>query len=380
MKRAVAIVVALAILLAAGVFVAVGQRSPPASLPAADVGAPPADTAGASAGTPNATDSHAATPDSARDLGDGCSLLDLVPDTPGDYPDDESGIRAHWGNIVAVLEDSPSAEHLGVGAYLAAKAKLETATPLLDRAIAGGADNPLVTWIAMDACNARPATSVCAGGDVERLALAVDGDNGAVWARVASQRLMTDQAAAGFAALQRAATAPQFNSYWPEQILMLERALAAATNDGYGARVMQAIGIAAAMVMWDAGVVEACGSPSLPPEHRPVCLAYGERLTSDARTALNTGIGLAIQHAVLTAAGDAVAANRVDAEQEALRQHMLARDFQTEQRLLFYDENLLRQYMDVMVTRDEYAAVRFLGDETERLLGLPGYDPCAAGP
>ena len=183
--------------------------------------------------------------------------------------------------------------------------------------------------------------------------------------------------AAGFAALQRAVTAPQFNSYWPEQILMLERALAASTNDGYGARVLQAIGIAAAMG-WDAGVVETCRSSSLPPEHRPVCRAYGERLTADATTEIGTSIGLAIQRAVLTAAGDTAAANSVDARQEALRRHRRERDLQTAERLMFYDENLLRQYMDVMLIRGESAAIRFLGEETERLLSLPGYDPCAA--
>ncbi len=61
-----------------------------------------------------------------------------------------------------------------------------------------------------------------------------------------------------------------------------------------------------------------------------------------------------------------------------LRRHFDNRDFQTEQRLLFYDENLFRQYMDVMLIRGESAAVGFLGEETQRLLSLPGYDPCTA--
>ncbi|MDZ7770069.1 MAG: hypothetical protein U5K38_13805 [Woeseiaceae bacterium] len=364
---------------AAGALVIVAKRSPPAELPLADSVAPPGEIAGSAAVPAGVTDPDVADPGSARDLGDGCSLTALMPDIAGDYPDDEARLRAHWGHIVAVLDDSLSAEHLVVGAFMAASTELDTATPLLERAIAEGSDNPLVAWMAMDACTAAPATPACAAGEVERLALDADGDNGAVWARVASRHLKEGETAAGFAALQRAATAPQFNTYWPEQILMLERALAASTNDRYGARVMQAIGIAAAIVGWDAGVVETCRSESLPPEHRPVCLAYGERLTADANTEIGTSIGLAIQRAVLSAAGDTAAANSVNARHEALRRHRRERDLQAVERFVFYDENLLRQYIDVMLIRGESAAIRFLGEETERLLSLPGYDPCAGG-
>jgi len=321
--------------------------------------------------------STASSPDRSK-TGDS-SRFDCEPFDPYGGLSDQERLLA-WekesAEIARRLSTSEDAEHLVVAAMLERLKDVHRAFELLVRASTLAPENPLVTWNLLRICSRTG--DVCAGrlNDIESQAIAADAGNAALWASMASIRQRRGDDDRALNALRMAAGAPEYNAYFGEHLLLVDRALAAAADRSSMYRISAAWGYAApggAEIHVFADCREQAETSVL---WRDYCRQLGETMARHGRTYLHTSIGLSLQSRMYGIAGEAQQQQRIDERHAKLRQQYKRLSEWDFDGSLLRDESLLRAYTDVLVSSDELAALSFVEREVERLKSMPDYDPC----
>jgi hypothetical protein len=199
---------------------------------------------------------------------------------------------------------SRDAEHLAAAALLSRNVRYRVSD--ITRALATGRQNPAVVWTAVQICAAANDQVPCPAQQWEEQLLKLDGENSEVWIHIAARRLERGDARAALDAMQRAASTPESNAYWPDTVELLERGLAAAGGYSFPERAMLAFGVAAANQPDYASQLKMCKAQSEANRAwADACLRYGETAEGRRKTALGQASARTLQIEVLEVVGDA---------------------------------------------------------------------------
>jgi len=273
---------------------------------------------------------------------------------------------AHSGNTELVLAASILSRE---------ESPLDSASRL-ERALALGPRHPLVLWHAVEFCEQEPDYALCVDPLRLRNTEEILGRNGAYWVQVAAGHYARSDRDAALAAFRRASTEPEFDAYWIENVMLLERAFAASGDEGYSQRVFRAIGHAADMPNPASEFVEICNWPNLDDDWRKVCVDYGQRLAADGDTFMELVSGNAILLNYYERTDNAEQRDEAQARIDELRT-ILAASSSDEALTVFADERATQRTIDAWSSGGEIAALALSIEEGKRLAADPDFDPCA---
>jgi hypothetical protein len=319
--------------------------------------------------------------DSAAELNDARSAAAQFATQCADSP--ASGItvvtkdelRAAEQDAVTVLQASGDAEHLLAAALLSRYSDPLLALELLDQSVELSSNAPLSAWTAFVICGQRPNLN-CNLAEREATAIAVDSKNGAMWVQIAALRLEKGRDAAAIDAMRRAVAAPDYSSFYAEQIMHVERGLASATNLGLADRFVLGVSFASVSPFAMNTLTSQCESEQTGvwPE---LCEQLGRRMATDAKDIMNKSLGLSLQKLAMTNLGDTEGLLAVQQQQQDLRRILgTVESNRVTMNLLGNDERVLRDYMSNLEVFGETVAMDRLSAEAARLKELPDYDQC----
>ena len=220
--------------------------------------------------------------------------------------------RLNIGRARESLLVSRDAEHLAAAALLSRNASERVDD--ITRALATGRQNPTVVWTAVLICAAADNQVPCPAREWEEQLLKLDGQNSEVWIHVAARRLERGDAIEAFEAMQRAASAPVSNAYWPDTVELLERGFAAAGGYSFPERAAMAAGVAAANQPDYASQLKMCKAQSeVNRAWADACLRYGETAEAQRKTVLGQTSARTLQIELLEVVGDAESVAQVRA-------------------------------------------------------------------
>lgn len=279
--------------------------------------------------------------------------------------------------VAASLRYSENPEHLLTAALIGSDGETKLDLAVMERALNADPDNPLTLWNFLDACSLHPEATMCADGSIEKRAILADGGNGLLWGKIAGYRLERGDTSGAYVALIRANTAPQFNGYFIEHVEMLERGLAAATDDPYLERIVSAIGIAAAMALKFYIPIRKCREQAAESaEWLRACLDFGKRLEIDGRTVMSTLLGIGLQKIMYEMSGDTKKKSDADFRLRLYRNTIKSMNSENVKVVMFYDDQVLADFISEWSAHGELRAHQFVQEEVVRLSKQPGYDPC----
>ena len=238
--------------------------------------------------------------------------------------------------------------------------------------------HPLVLWQVADDCRRGRGGEYCQDSYVRSNLETVLGGNGWYWVQVAAFYHEQGMFAESLEATQRAVTAPEFNDYFIDYVLLLERAFGADSDRDYLDRVVAAMGYTAALPS-DFLARQCTERAESDVAWLDSCTMLAERYEQDGTNLLMHMVGLGMQENLYAQSGLAGevrdAANRM-AELRGLLDRVDA-DYQLVQAL---DPQINARYLDVWKSSGELAAFEYGLDAAEQLLEDPEYDPCIYAP
>lgn len=238
-------------------------------------------------------------------------------------------------------------------------------------------ENRLIVWHLLTSCSRFPEFSQCTDDTIENRSINVDGSNGQLWARIAGFRIGRGDMSGALDALRNATAAPRFSDYKTEHIELFGRGLAAVGNAPYRGRVIQAIGMQAALASNEYEVVMACKKMAVESAvWLTQCLRLGERLERDGRSVSAVVAGQGLQKTMHSISGDSEQAALLE-ERRGLTREFLENGLSKDSGILLSrDEQALANYISELATYGELRALQSLKNEVERLKKLPDYNPC----
>lgn len=273
--------------------------------------------------------------------------------------------------VVERLTASSSGEHLLAAALL--QTDQASRFDLVERAVAAAPGDPLVLWSAVRICSDPRYSPDCPLREWEQRLIAVDGQNGESWVRVAANRYTAGEVSAALEAMRSAATAAESSIYWTEMIESIERGLRVAGDFSFFERADNAIGFAATQLPRYSGLTTMCSEQSpASPEWADACLKYGELAELRADTFVGVSIALSVQRLVLEAVGESARAAEVE-ERRLARDREFAdamRGMNATLELVIQDPTLFYSWLAMIRSEGEVAAARRVTADIERLILL----------
>ncbi len=288
---------------------------------------------------------------------------------------DSDTVRQLIADLAVSLEDTGDPELDLAAAYIGQRVSPEKPVHVLQR-LADNPNRPLAFWLHLSACGQeQPADASCDPqffiAEAERSAA----DNAVVWGNIAGLLYEAGNHDQALVAMQRARTAPEMVQYWPEQLQLFERVLQIEGSFDYIERVYLAIGLTAVPPGF-AGTYQACAElGAVRTDWREACLDYAGRLQREGQMLLDERTGLAIERAIALAEDDtawlAELQQREHDSLEVLRRVALSDE------VIFTDEKLLSNYVDIMLSSGERAALQY---STGEIAALMAATPCGEPP
>ena len=308
-----------------------------------------------------------------------CSFYDFQPERDGDKSDAElmEEDRERLYELTDMLAASADLEHRLTATLMKTSDEMPDAIEELESLLPAMPEHPVLHWRLLDACDARPGYPFCESGEAEARVIATLGANGEAWAKIAHYRIKRGDDAGGLEALLNAHAAAEFQNFWGRESELFFRGLSAFSNRPVPERLRESTGLATTMPAPELKLVDQCMlRASGSPEWQRACRAYGERKEADASTVIGKSIGLSLQDAMSTAAGqepDPAKQQARDRQVLALFRDDVANDGLV---LLASDQNIALAVLQRIANDGEFAAHEFLRSEVLRLREVPGYDPC----
>lgn len=293
----------------------------------------------------------------------------------GIFADDVFSIKV--SGYAAELSTYRDAEHVLASAMLSDVYSGGAVDELFETALSLGPTHPLVLWWAADLCSREKRPAACRDPAIRHRILVANRNNGAYWAIRANQQLRNGDIRIALESLRHASTAASLDYKFEQQVLVLERGLAAVSDLGYGQRVAAALALAPPSGYQDE-VYTACRERIADDAAwAEACLEFGRRLAADGDTLMYKMIGYGIQRNVLSHTDERDELGAVNNARDNVRRDL--RDYSDDWYLLMLsDDQFVAKYVEHFAVHGEAAALEFTRDEITRLRALPDYDPCVA--
>lgn len=278
-------------------------------------------------------------------------------------------------NAASELRLSSNPEHrLAAGIILANDAP-EEAFDLMQDTATTHSTSAIASWRSLILCGQRDVPA-CASTAVEENAILADRDNGMMWVQLASRRLDSGREQDAVDAIRHAIAAPRFDTYFTDQIELMDRSLAAVLSWSFGERVVHGSDNVAVSPANFGFIRARCdNAPSgIWPE---LCDQLGQRMVSENVDLQSKILGSSLRVGVLETIGDVSGAAAVEAELDALnaQQDLLGSDVSL-LNLILSDDTVLRDYLSVSQSYGEEEALSRLSEQAARLRATPGYNQC----
>lgn len=297
-----------------------------------------------------------------------CSLDDYWSEIEDEEHD------ARFALLADTLSQSPNAEDQLAAAIIRGVGAPEQRTDSLVEALTADPMHELVLWQAADDCRRGRGGEYCTDSNVRATIESVLGGNGWYWTQVAAFYHGQGMFDESLSALRRAVSAPEFNDYFVDNVLLMERALSADSDRAYVDRVISSIGFAAAMPA-DFLARECAARAEADDSWRDACTMLAERYEHEGSNLMMQTIGLGMQENLYESSG--LMAEARDAEiRKAEMLKLLEQAGGDYQLVQWLDPQLSARYLDVWAASGEVAALEFAVESVDALLEDPDYDPC----
>ncbi len=297
-----------------------------------------------------------------------CSLEDAMVELDDEEQEANNRLLADTLSRSANAEDQLAAAI--IGAFIGVDRRIDN----LSMALAADPRHPLVLWQVTDDCRRGRGGEYCTDPAVRANAEAVLGGNGWYWTQVAAFYFEQGMFDESLDAVQRAVSAPEFDDYYIDHVLLLERALGAASDFDYIDRVVGAIGYTAAMPS-DFLTRQCTLRSEIDDAWLDSCTMLAERYEQDGTNLLMQLVGLGMQEDFYARSG--LVAEIVDAQNRKAELELLLDKVDADYQLVSaVDPQLMTRYLDVWATSGEVAAFEFTITAVDELLQDPDYDPC----
>ena len=235
--------------------------------------------------------------------------------------------------------------------------------------------SPVALMTLMDLCDQRKSAN-CDRVAIERNIRRNHSANGVLWVGLAGQMLDAGREDAAFDAIGQAIAAPVFDNYFDDQLMLLERGLAASTDWSYAQRVFHSVEFAISNAPGVLPVIRLCETKQ-DGQWPMLCDQLAERLTDYEGDFGANAVGLELKTKMLEARGDSEGMAKLEKSIAGLK-NMFEDEGQLKEMVnaLLNDEVLLRTFLENLSASGEIAAYRLLTDDIERIKATDGYDQC----
>ncbi len=275
-------------------------------------------------------------------------------------------------HAAGVLSGSGDPEHLIAAAMINASDDPAVAMELLLESIEKNSTLSIASWMAMTLCGQRDVPE-CETGEVEETAIRVDASNAAMWLQVAGLRLEQGRDREALDAMTKASAMPRFENYFIEQVLLVDRGLATATDWTRQER-FDAGSVLMSVTPRDFYLIERLCKKSEFGDAADICTRLGERISTDAKDISTQQLGISLLQAV-EEDSEKLETLKHESEQLAREEFSFATDGEV-LNVLLNDNDVTQRYLDTYAVYGEAAAVREARSEAARLQSVPGYDKC----
>ena len=294
---------------------------------------------------------------------------------PNDPRKSYGDVQNELQSAIVSLQGSGSPMHWLAASILLADTESERALEMLQNLLRTEATSAVAAWRMLILCDQRR-MAACDSPDIEEMAIAADADNGLMWAQVASRRLAAGRDAEAVEAMHRAIAARRFDTYFAEQMQVLERGFAAVTGWTYPERIIYGSDSVASNPSNLATIREHCRQTDST-EWVALCDELGQRIYVEGGETSARLIGIEMRQAVLEgrADDDRLAVLNQDYLDLKALQSALFEDAGA-LNLLLNDEQVMRDFISTIDAHGEVEAALVLQEQTDRLRATPGYDQC----
>jgi hypothetical protein len=269
-------------------------------------------------------------------------------------------------DVARRLAKSSDTEHLLAASFLVRFQDDNSRRRLMNRALELSPTSVVVLRNFLALCTEHSDAAGCVGSAIEQRAIAADGENGSLMVAIAARRAGRGDLPGALEAMTHAATAPQFDSYYSNQILAVDRALSAASELNSPDRLLIAFGYVPSPM--EEAAFRLCRdriNDSF--EWRHVCLNVAGRMEHDGNTLIVKILGAALQTHVHQLNGNDRQADAADRRRQALRALLSDTAAVFEEKVIRHDPQVVNRYLDTLTSYGEVAAASFIKDEYARI-------------
>lgn len=222
-------------------------------------------------------------------------------------------------------------------------------------------------------CTQKRFEDRCDESAVEQRLIASDSTNADMWARVAGRRARLGDLDGALRAIDKAASAPEMDTYFRRYFGIVFRGLSAAGAGNDASKFIAAITYASTVSTYQ-GLFRVCDELSGKDDRwYSSCLAFGERLDSQAQSEMDRALGLALQHVALQESDNHRRKKEVE-EKRAARK--AKRDERMENiklyaafdEVFFSNSQHVTEYMERLINEDEFSAAGWLVEHRDTWL------------
>ena len=273
------------------------------------------------------------------------------------------------------LRASGVEDHLLAAAMIEKSSDPEHSLQLLRQLGGESSAGPVAVLAMMNVCERQPSLD-CDFAALESNIRMNHWTNGALWLGLAGEMLRDDRPDEAIDAVRQAIVAPTFETYLSEQIMTVERGLAASTDWSLTERVFHSVEYGFSTPPQINQVVSQCESES-GGEWFVLCDLLADRMIANERDIIALGTGIELKRRFLMAREDSVGLDELEKHKTQLIRVMGEQDEAREAfNALLNDENLLRNFLENFEVAGEMEAFRQLSVDVARLKNTEGYDQC----
>ena len=240
--------------------------------------------------------------------------------------------------------------------------------------------NQLAAVYALSACTKAADYPACNDEIINR-AIALDGDNGAIWSLVSSLRYSQEDSYGAVLALEAAVEASDYDDYFQRGLGIVLNALPSVDDDLNYRLYQRAMNHGVSLII--------PGYASLRPIHAmcsanvvenralaAACLSFGRRMEEQASSLIASALGLSLQISTYGGLGNVAEYQRLEERARKGQQDRVNSDFRPAFDLLEHDAQLTKYLFDQLIFAGERAAIDTVVVEAKRLSSRWNYNPC----
>lgn len=240
--------------------------------------------------------------------------------------------------------------------------------------------NQLAAVQLLSVCTKSAEHPACTTEIIDR-AIALDGDNGAMWSLVSSLRHAQGDDYGAMLALESAVAAPDYNDYFRRGMGLVVDAFRPVDDDliGYVYAWGISYGISLTINNYRSilPVLEMCNENVADNQRlATACMSYGRRMEQQGSSLIGSAMGSVIQISTVQGLGDMAEFQRLEEEHQRNQQERFSSEVRLAFELQQHDAQLHRYFFDQIILSGEQAAVGAVSEEARRLSSQWSYDPC----